>query len=636
MARSFPPANEPIAPHRVDQAGSPTQWGDYQPEITETTLPIVLWAFRDRYRDRDVRYELISNVLRGDWEEVDPSNDKVESRSPNLIQVALEDTAEAAGQVPTIRVRPRKNTDKLIDVAARMEKIGTGYFEYSRMNLLIPRTVMDLAAYGLSAWVIWPNYDDRLPAIERRDPRTCYPEPGFRPGQKVRRCIFTRKVHYAQLPADYQVKLVNFINDDTGYALEERLKLTLVEFFSETEIVVAALFSTTDMNMSMGAQMGSGFPAGQVYVPVILDRIPNELGVCPVVIGSRITYDDEFRGQFDQVIGIQPAHVAGARLRRPGRVLRRLGQGPDWGDGLGRWRLHRAGPAGRHRPCAAGRVQPEHPAGPGQSGGLDPPRRPVAQAAPGRGGSGHRLGEVPGGDGRRDEHGHKDLPPDPGDHAGAGPAPVLHLRPALLPGREADRRRAAEPAVRPELRPPQAHRPEQPDPRGVRARARAGPGAERRAHDPVRREGLHLQGVRPGEHRGPAGRRAGAHPHRRRAGAGHDAGLPPAEDPVGRDQPVRPGGPGPGTGQGRGPDRAVPQVRRPADRPADPAGGGRTDRARPPAAGPGAPGRPAAWSRSGCCPRPWRPGWAARAGPAPGARPQPDDGPDGDSGGSLP
>src|SRR5579884_2283223 len=309
MARSFPPANEPIAPHRVDQAGSPTQWGDYQPEITETTLPIVLWAFRDRYRDRDVRYELISNVLRGDWEEVDPSNDKVESRSPNLIQVALEDTAEAAGQVPTIRVRPRKNTDKLIDVAARMEKIGTGYFEYSRMNLLIPRTVMDLAAYGLSAWVIWPNYDDRLPAIERRDPRTCYPEPGFRPGQKVRRCIFTRKVHYAQLPADYQVKLVNFINDDTGYALEERLKLTLVEFFSETEIVVAALFSTTDMNMSMGAQMGSGFPAGQVYVPVILDRIPNELGVCPVVIGSRITYDDEFRGQFDQVIGIQTAHV---------------------------------------------------------------------------------------------------------------------------------------------------------------------------------------------------------------------------------------------------------------------------------------------------------------------------------------
>lgn len=260
-------------------------------------------AFRDKYRERDDRMAMIDSVVAGDWTVVDPDNDKLISRSPNLIQVALEDTAEAAGIPPTTRVVPYKNTAAAKKVAGAMERIAAGYFQFSQMQMLIPQTVMDMAAFGFSAWVIWPDYEERLPFIERRDPRFCYPEPGFRPGQEIRRCVFSRIVHYTQLPADYQAKVMGFLTDGMGTIRQERQKFALVEFFTETEITITAMFSVNDI------QGSSSEPGGASYIPIILDVIPNKTGVCPVVIGSRFTLDGEFRGQFDQIIGVLEAHV---------------------------------------------------------------------------------------------------------------------------------------------------------------------------------------------------------------------------------------------------------------------------------------------------------------------------------------
>jgi hypothetical protein len=42
---------------------------------------------------------------------------------------------------------------------------------------------------------------------------------------------------------------------------------------------------------------------------VELERIENKAGVCPVVIGTRISLDGEVRGQFDQVVGLLEAHI---------------------------------------------------------------------------------------------------------------------------------------------------------------------------------------------------------------------------------------------------------------------------------------------------------------------------------------
>lgn len=267
--------------------------------ITVEQIPGIYTAYRARYSDRDTRIDVIDKVVAGDLTVLDPDEDKIESRSPNLVQVALEDTAEAAGQMPTVRVVPRRSNVTGKRVAGRMEKIATGYFDFAQMELLVPQTIMDMAAFGFACWVIWPDFDERLPSIEKRDPRLCYPEPGFRPGQPANRVMFARQVFYDQLPADYQDKLVDFRPDALG-GTQERWSITLVEFYDAEEIVIAGLFES----QGHAYQQGPG-----ALTPVILERIENRTGVCQVVVMPRFALDGEFRGQFDQIVGVLLAHV---------------------------------------------------------------------------------------------------------------------------------------------------------------------------------------------------------------------------------------------------------------------------------------------------------------------------------------
>jgi hypothetical protein len=174
-------------------------------------LPVIYTAWRNRYHDRDNRMELIDRVITGDFGVFDPEDEPIESRSPNFVQVALEDTAEAASLMPTLRVEPSGTTSGAKKRAVTMEKVGTSYLDISKMDLLVPQTVMDMAAFGYGVWVVWPRFDLRAPVIERRDPRTCYPELGHRPGDPVERAFFCRQVPYTSLPENYKITLSNYL-----------------------------------------------------------------------------------------------------------------------------------------------------------------------------------------------------------------------------------------------------------------------------------------------------------------------------------------------------------------------------------------------------------------------------------------
>ena len=64
-------------------------------------IPSLWVAFQQRWTERDARMDTTARVVAGDWDVYDMVNDEVENRSPNLIQVALEDTAESAAIVPS-------------------------------------------------------------------------------------------------------------------------------------------------------------------------------------------------------------------------------------------------------------------------------------------------------------------------------------------------------------------------------------------------------------------------------------------------------------------------------------------------------------------------------------------------------
>lgn len=275
-------------------------------------LPYLFDAWRERQAQRDLRHDTIDKVVRGEFDLRDPDDEALPVTSPNMIQVALEDTAEASSLIPTIRVQPTRKGQTAKQVAGKMEQIGAGYLEANEIDLLVPRSVMDAGAYGLFAWTILPDFEERRPLIERRDPRTCYVEEGFRPGDTVRKALFARELYFSQLPLPWKRKIENALTHEGVMTLEKgswerqtlteiqaNAKVVIVEYYDHEEMLVAALYQHSR----------SGFETKAMQLPVELKRTANRTGICPVVVESRITLDGEFRGQFDQAVGMLEAHM---------------------------------------------------------------------------------------------------------------------------------------------------------------------------------------------------------------------------------------------------------------------------------------------------------------------------------------
>lgn len=282
-------------------------------QIPIEELPVLHDVFRARYEEMYLRHQEISHVIDGDLHLVDPDEDKLDLVSANMIQVAIEDTAEAAAIVPTIRVVPENSTDKAKSSAAEMERIGVHYLDVSNFELLLPQTLARIIAYGLCPWVVWPDTEQNVPVIELRDPRGCYPEPGMRPGDLARRVMFTRELYFSQLPKIHQAKIIVASGENEGLktAWQKNQKVTIVEMFTEHELLVGAILQSGNNYIGYDGQVhttGAG-ETGVARIPVELERIENPTGVCQAFIGARPTIDGQFRGQFDQVIGPQRAHA---------------------------------------------------------------------------------------------------------------------------------------------------------------------------------------------------------------------------------------------------------------------------------------------------------------------------------------
>lgn len=267
-----------------------------------TSLPAVVEHWRNRYVERDARHAAIANVLSGDNKVYDPNEDELEKAAANLIQVACEDTGDAAAVMPSIRVRPYKPTQAVRRSADLMEQVAQHYARMSRLSHLLSPTVQRLAAYGVASWVVWPDMEQDIPVIELRDSRGCYPQPGIRPGERARQVLYLRKVRFDQLPAEHRNKMVAEVGsyEELRGRWLANGEVTLVEYFDESEILIAGLLQ--------GSNPFTAGPGSTIAQPVELDRIPHGLNVCPVVLGERFVFDDEHRGQFDQVVGPQAIH----------------------------------------------------------------------------------------------------------------------------------------------------------------------------------------------------------------------------------------------------------------------------------------------------------------------------------------
>jgi hypothetical protein len=138
-----------------------------------------------------------------------------------------------------------------------------------------------------------------------RDPRTFYPQTGWRSLDVVREGFFARELYVSQLPKKWMQKLrVEFpadrgLSDGTVAAFQSK-KVVLMEYFTEDEWLIGALYQARDTAPPSGTT---------TYIPVEFERGENPGGVCPIVAAQRLSFDGEPRGQFDQVLGLMKAHI---------------------------------------------------------------------------------------------------------------------------------------------------------------------------------------------------------------------------------------------------------------------------------------------------------------------------------------
>lgn len=267
-----------------------------------------LWSrYHLRWQNRDDRMDTIDKVVRGEWGVFNPddSDEELTSRSPNLIQVALEDTAEASALRPSVRVTASgvKPEDK--ERAEKMEQLGSSYLDSSEFDLLAVKSFLNLYAYGLFSWVVtWSK--EFGPRIEWRDPRSCFPEPDYSTLAGTQRCFFARDVYVTQLPPEYQAIWRMHCDQemiDPGQFIDRQV--TLVEYYDAERITVAGVYNAATIEQG-GITHLSRVPT---LVSVILEETPNPIGISPAIVGQRIILDPEPRGQFDQCVDILRTHI---------------------------------------------------------------------------------------------------------------------------------------------------------------------------------------------------------------------------------------------------------------------------------------------------------------------------------------
>lgn len=265
----------------------------------------VSWQrFHLRWAERNDRFDKVARIARGDWTVVAPDDEELISRSPNMVQVALEDTAESSNLLPTVRVMASAATPEAKEDASIMERLGTSYLDVSEFPLLSIKSFLDLYAYGLFTWVVtWDGVSG--PKVEWRDPRTCFPEPDYSALGVANRVFFARDVYLTQLPVEWQMKVQEHCAlEMLDYSSFTDPTLTLVEYYDADRIVVGLSYNAATIPGT------SYFLRSEPnYISVILEDYQNPIGICPAILGQAPDLDPEPRGQFDQVINILLTHI---------------------------------------------------------------------------------------------------------------------------------------------------------------------------------------------------------------------------------------------------------------------------------------------------------------------------------------
>ena len=241
-------------------------------------------SLRGRNAERDQRNQDVLAVRQGKISEVYPNffPDGVDTNVvANFIDIVARDLSEVMAPLPAINCSAANSVnDRARSFADKRTRIASNYFQHSDLAVNMYQGADWYVTYGFVPFVIELDEDSKLPRIRIENPIGAYPE-----FDRYGRCVaFVKsyKMSVAELVSqfpEYETQLL----DGNKFSASINSELEVIRYYDKDQSII--------------------------YVPtrnnLLLSRAKNPLGKMMVVVARKPSIDDELRGQFDDVLGIQ-------------------------------------------------------------------------------------------------------------------------------------------------------------------------------------------------------------------------------------------------------------------------------------------------------------------------------------------
>jgi hypothetical protein len=253
-------------------------------------------TLQQQHAARDSRWFHVASVRGGDMGKAFPAIFGDEFKYPmvaNHLDTVARDLSESIAPLPALNcTNSQQRSDAARKAATLKQKIGRHYWQDCQLEWQMFGAADNYITFGMAVAEVEPDFERMAPKIRFINPMGCYPE--LDRDRKVlsltRVWRLTKNEIYAQWPeAQGQLEARNSgaYGQNTGGAVE----FSVCRYIDKDQYLVFVL---------------------ERMLP--LSQVQNKLGVCPVEVGLRPSGDDQVRGQFDDVLGVQAARAIMMKL----------------------------------------------------------------------------------------------------------------------------------------------------------------------------------------------------------------------------------------------------------------------------------------------------------------------------------
>lgn len=241
-------------------------------------------SIRHLHRERDNRNKSVLAVRKGQIASVFPDffPEGIDSNVvANFVDIVARDLSEVMAPLPAVNCSAANATsDSARAFADKRTRIASNYFAHSDLSVQMYQGADYYITYGFASFIVELDEEAKMPRIRIENSLGAYPE-----FDRYGKCVAFAKAYLitlAELVSQFP-ELDSQLLGPMGYRQDMSAQIEMIRYYDKDQSII--------------------------YVPsrnnVVLSRVMNPLGKMMVVVARRPTIDDELRGQFDDVLGIQ-------------------------------------------------------------------------------------------------------------------------------------------------------------------------------------------------------------------------------------------------------------------------------------------------------------------------------------------